>query len=291
MIDAGRIKNSIDTFNAQYQAILSDPDSFNNYVYNARQSAADIASKRKYQAMNNIQDYATFAREMDKMYNESSFREQSLITRAFRDKDNVNFERYSQERQMLQDLIEQVSSSDNHKNMSDNDKEMFAHTITYLSDKGIDFNDLYQEGLIGLIGAVDSFKEQKDIKFSTFAFLCIKRKILTAVKNANRKKHSILNESYSLDYTMEDDIRSFDNFLTTSKGGLEDLLVSKEDNDYFNKRLSEELTDFERTVYDLRINNFGYDEIANTLGKTPKAIERTLVRIRSKLTNILKEIN
>jgi len=90
---------------------------------------------------------------------------------------------------------------------------------------------------------------------------------------------------------MEDDIRSFDNFLTTSKGGLEDLLVSKEDNDYFNKRLSEELTDFERTVYDLRINNFGYDEIANTLGKTPKAVERTLVRIRSKLTNILKEIN
>lgn len=153
IIDAGRIKNSIDTFNAQYQAILSDPDSFNNYVYNARQSAADIASKRKYQAMNNIQDYATFAREMDKMYNESSFREQSLITRAFKDKDNANFERYSQERQMLQDLIEQVSSSDNHKDMSDNDKEMFAHTITYLSDKGIDFND--NQAVVNALSAVD----------------------------------------------------------------------------------------------------------------------------------------
>lgn len=153
VIDAGRIKNSIDTFNAQYQAILSDPDSFNNYVYNARQSAADIASKRKYQAMSNIQDYATFAREMDKMYNESSFREQSLITRAFRDKDNANFERYSQERQMLQDLIEQVSSSDNHKDMSDNDKEMFAHTITYLSDKGIDFND--NQAVVSALSAVD----------------------------------------------------------------------------------------------------------------------------------------
>lgn len=153
IIDAGRIKNSIDTFNAQYQAILSDPDSFNNYIYNARQSAADIASRRKYQAMNNIQDYATFAREMDKMYNESSFREQSLITRAFRDKDNANFERYSQERQMLQDLIEQVSSSDNHKGMSDNDKEMFAHTITYLSDKGIDFND--NQAVVNALSAVD----------------------------------------------------------------------------------------------------------------------------------------
>lgn len=153
IIDAGRIKNSIDTFNTQYQAILSDPDSFNNYVYNARQSAADIASRKKYQAMNNIQDYATFAREMDKMYNESSFREQSLITRAFRDKDNANFERYSQERQMLQDLIEQVSSSDNHKDMSDNDKEMFAHTITYLSDKGIDFND--NQAVVNALSAVD----------------------------------------------------------------------------------------------------------------------------------------
>lgn len=153
IIDAGRIKNSIDTFNAQYQAILSDPDSFNNYVYNARQSAADIASRKKYQAMNNIQDYATFAREMDKMYNESSFREQSLITKAFRDKDNANFERYSQERQMLQDLIEQVSSSDNHKDMSDNDKEMFAHTITYLSDKGIDFND--NQAVVNALSAVD----------------------------------------------------------------------------------------------------------------------------------------
>lgn len=153
IIDAGRIKNSIDTFNAQYQAILSDPDSFNNYVYNARQSAADIASRKKYQAMNNIQDYATFAREMDKMYNKSSFREQSLITRAFRDKDNANFERYSQERQMLQDLIEQVSSSDNHKDMSDNDKEMFAHTITYLSDKGIDFNN--NQAVVNVLSAVD----------------------------------------------------------------------------------------------------------------------------------------
>lgn len=153
IVDAGRIKNSINTFNAQYQAILSDPDSFNNYVYNARQSAADIASRRKYQAMNNIQDYATFAREMDRMYNESSFREQSLITRAFRDRDNANFERYSQERQMLQDLIEQVSDSDNHKNMSDNDKEMFAHTITYLSDKGIDFND--NQAVVDALSAVD----------------------------------------------------------------------------------------------------------------------------------------
>lgn len=162
---------------------------------------------------------------------------------------------------------------------------------TYVEGKGIDYNDLYQEGLIGLINAINGFKEQKDIKFSTFAFLCIKRKILTAVKNVNRKKHSILNESYSLDYKQDDDIRSFDNMLSSNNGGLEDVLVNKEQNEYFNNRLNSDLTDFERMVYDLRINNFTYDEIARTLGKTQKSVERTLDRIRIKIKSILKEIN
>lgn len=162
---------------------------------------------------------------------------------------------------------------------------------TYVEGKGIDYNDLYQEGLIGLISAVNGFKEQKDIKFSTFAFLCIKRKILTAVKNVNRKKHSILNESLSLDYKTDDDIRNYDSMLSNNAGGLEDVLVSKEQNEYFNNKLNSDLTDFERMVYDLRINNFTYDEIASTLGKTQKSIERTLDRIRIKIKSILEKIN
>ncbi len=162
----------------------------------------------------------------------------------------------------------------------------------YVEGKGIDYNDLYQEGLIGLIGAIKSFKEKRDIKFSTFAFLCIKRKMITAIKNANRKKHSILNESYSLDYKQdEDDLRGFDNLLSTTSGGLEDLLVSKEDNELFNRRLNEELTDFERMVYELRINNFSYEEIAGTLGKTIKSVSGALERIRIKLKVILNEMD
>lgn len=163
---------------------------------------------------------------------------------------------------------------------------------TLIEGKGIDYNDLYQEGLIGLITAINNFKEQKDIKFSTFAFICIKRKIISAVRDANRKKHSILNDSYSLDYKNDnDDTRGFDNILTTDVGGLEDLLVSKENNEYFIKRLNEELSDFEKMVYDLRINNFNYDEIAATLGKTQKSIDGALGRIRIKIKSILNEID
>lgn len=157
--------------------------------------------------------------------------------------------------------------------------------------KGIDYNDLYQEGLIGLDSAIKGYKDQKDIKFSTFAFICIKRKIITAVKAASRKKHSILNESYSIDYHNDDDKNGFENIVYNNEGGIEDLLVSKENTENFNKRISEELTSFEKQVYELRLYGFNYDEISKNLGKTTKSIESALFRIRIKLKNILNEMN
>ncbi len=157
--------------------------------------------------------------------------------------------------------------------------------------KGIDYNDLYQEGLIGLMNAVDGFKDQKNIRFSTFAFLCIKRSIISAVRIVSRKKHKVLNESYSLDYEINAGEQSFDNFVSDSTGGIEDLLVSKEKNELFNDKLVNELSSLEREVYELRINNFSYEDIANMLGKTKKAIDGALARIRVKLRKILDEIN
>ena len=157
--------------------------------------------------------------------------------------------------------------------------------------KGIDYNDLYQEGLIGLDSAIKGYKDQKDIKFSTFAFICIKRKIITAIKAASRKKHSILNESYSIDYHNDDDKNGFENIVYNNEGGIEDLLVSKENTENFNKRISEELTSFEKQVYELRLYGFNYDEISKNLGKTTKSIESALFRIRIKLKNILNEMN
>ena len=159
-----------------------------------------------------------------------------------------------------------------------------------VESKGLDYNDLYQEGLIGLDSAIKKYQEQKDIKFSTFAFLCIKRKIFTAVKKASRKKHSILNESYSLDYKNEEGKSDFSNIIYNNSG-IEDLLVSKEEQENFNNKINEDLTDFERKVYELRVNGFNYEEISKMLGKTPKSIDSALFRIRVKIKNILSKMN
>lgn len=189
--------------------------------------------------------------------------------------------------------------SDNNEEASIELQKKYDPVISYYANKyskliegkGIDYNDLYQEGLIGLVKAINNFKNQKDIRFSSFAFLCIKRSIITAVRNVNRMKHRVLNESYSLDYESKVSDQSFDNVVAGTTGTIEDLLVSKENNEIFNKKLDESLSSFEKEVYELRVNNFTYDEIAKILGKTRKAVDGALVRVRIKLRKILDEIN
>ena len=174
----------------------------------------------------------------------------------------------------------------------------YAPVINYFSKKyeklvvgkGIDRSDLYQEGLIGLSEAIEAYKEKKNIKFSTFAFTCIKRKMISAIKLANRKKHSILNDSYSLDFKFDDDMQSADNYVMINNG-IEDLLVSKEEDDYFQRKINDVLTVLEKKVYKLKADGFSNDEIANVLSKSKKSIESVLGRIRIKLRNILKEMD
>lgn len=190
-------------------------------------------------------------------------------------------------------LISECSEEANEKIYEKYSPAIESYVKKYMSlieGTGIDYNDLYQEGLLGLVSAINNYSTNKDIKFSTFAFTCIKRKILTAIKNANRKKHSILNESFSLDYRNDDSKDSFENLIPSTSEGIDDMLVTKEKEKYFNKRINETFTDFEKEVYELKINGFTYEEIANTLGKTYKSIESALFRIRIKLKKIMEEI-
>ena len=59
---------------------------------------------------------------------------------------------------------------------------------------GAETEDLMQEGMIGLFKALRDFEADKGATFSTFATLCIRRQIKTAISNSNRKKHIPLNK-------------------------------------------------------------------------------------------------
>ncbi|WP_300363755.1 sigma factor, partial [Fusobacterium sp.] len=61
--------------------------------------------------------------------------------------------------------------------------------------RGGDIEDLQQEGYIGLLKAIKYYDEIKYNDFSNFAYLCIKRQMLTAIRNSNTVKSQGLNEA------------------------------------------------------------------------------------------------
>lgn len=156
--------------------------------------------------------------------------------------------------------------------------------------KGLDLNDLIQEGMIGLSEAIRDFKTQKDVKFSTFANMCIERQINSAITKANRIKHKSLNESLSLDDKITNyDKPLIDKVIDEKENDPSKYLINLETQKEFYEMLEKQLTSFELDVLSLRLKNYDYKEIALKLNKSYKSVDSALQRIKKKLRLILKD--
>lgn len=162
--------------------------------------------------------------------------------------------------------------------------------LRFIKGRGLDLNDLIQEGMIGLSEAIRDFKTQKEVKFSTFANMCIERQINSAITKANRIKHRSLNESLSLDDKVTNDDKSLMETVFDSKDSdPSNYLVDMETKNEFYEKVEKKLTPFELEVLYLRLKNFDYKEIAAKLNKSYKSIDSALQRIKSKLRLIFKD--
>ena len=65
--------------------------------------------------------------------------------------------------------------------------------------KGTQREDLVQEGRIGFFKAIREYREDKAASFRSFAVLCVRSEMISAIKKASRRKHDPLNTSLSLD--------------------------------------------------------------------------------------------
>ena len=154
---------------------------------------------------------------------------------------------------------------------------------------GADSEDVIQEGMIGLFKAIHDYSGNREATFKTFAELCINRQILTAVKTASRRKHQPLNDSVSLSTPVDE----------TGGGTLEESLggdmASNPEVVFMENTLSSLLTDenstlfssMERRVLKEYLAGKKYPEIAQSLGKSYKAVDNAMQRIRRKISEYM----
>ena len=146
---------------------------------------------------------------------------------------------------------------------------------------GGDHEDLIQEGMLGLFKAVRDYKPVKEASFATFAGLCIDRQMYSAVASSQRQKHQPLNSFVSLSEPVsEQELRLVDEETP------EEIMISRENVIGMHERIKERLSKFEYQVLELYLKGYDYTQIAEKLGKQPKAIDNALQRIRSKVREV-----
>ncbi|WP_130890117.1 sigma-70 family RNA polymerase sigma factor [Fusobacterium ulcerans] len=169
------------------------------------------------------------------------------------------------------------------------------HGIMFLKTKkyffyGGDKEDVLQEAMIGLLKAINGYESGKQASFKTFAILCIKRQLITAIKSSNSGKHKMLNMAVnnnenSFDYNAVPAYsnKSF-NFYNP-----EEIYLSKEKFKFLKKYLKTHLSKMENEIFDYMLVEMSYTEIASQTGREPKSVDNAIQRIKKKLKNFTDE--
>ena len=147
---------------------------------------------------------------------------------------------------------------------------------------GGDSEDLIQEGMFGLLNAIREFQPERDASFRTFAEICIRNRILSAVAAAARDKHAPLNDSISFETPFFDDYTERLE-KPSERDDPEALLISREEQMERLGQLRGQLSGFEATVLDYYLQGYSYHEIARQIGRSTKSVDNAVQRIRRKI--------
>ena len=144
---------------------------------------------------------------------------------------------------------------------------------------GGETEDLIQEGMIGLYNAIGDYRKKEDGRsFKNFAYLCVSRRIIDAVKSTARKKNAALNFSVSTE----------DGDWATDELSPEDMLILNDDKREFQQKMSKVLSDFEFKIISMYIEGMTCAEICAATGKSAKSVDNSIQRSKKKLQQILK---
>jgi len=152
----------------------------------------------------------------------------------------------------------------------------------------IDLEDLHQEGTLGLMDAVNRFREDKEISFGTFARVCIDRQIRTALRKYRSHTYRLLSKAVSLDSPINEDedltlldVLAIDNrqadpiYCTDVKWAQEQIPMIKEG-----------LPEYQWDIYHYHALGYSYREIAQHFGISEKDVDNVIQKIRKKISRL-----
>ena len=145
--------------------------------------------------------------------------------------------------------------------------------------QGGDQDDLYQEGMIGLLKAIRSYDPARSDNFEAYASLCIRRQIYDTIR---RDARLLLREEDALRQIAPDPALA-------GTPDPETQCLANETETEIKAALHGFLSAFEASVLDPYLAGYSVSEISRTWGRSPKSVENAILRIRRKLARYLSQ--
>ena len=144
---------------------------------------------------------------------------------------------------------------------------------------GGDSEDLIQEGMLGLLTAIRGFDPGRDAAFRTYAEICIRSRLLSAVRAAQGGKHAPLNHSISYEPPLFDEASAR---LLSSAESPEDVVIGREELKERLDALKGQLSELEAQILTPYLSGLSCGEIARRVGRSQKSVDNAIQRIRRK---------
>ena len=150
---------------------------------------------------------------------------------------------------------------------------------------GGDSEDLIQEGMLGLLKAIREYDPTRAASFRTYAEICIRNRMISAIKAAAREKHIPLNNYISFETPFFDGFTIHDTCGTDYRRleNPEDTMIDREEARERMNVLKGQLSGFEAKILGLYLNGLSYSEMAAEVKQSPKSVDNAVQRIRRKV--------
>ncbi len=157
-------------------------------------------------------------------------------------------------------------------------KVSFGIASTFAENSDV-CDDLSQEGMMGFLSAVYSYKDTSKASFLTYASRCIRNRILSALRKSTSNKRI----PDSLLISLEQISETFADHDTP-----EELFISHNNAEFITSLIEELLSAQEKDVLTLFLSGISYSNIAKQLDLSQKAVDSTLQRAKKKLREKLQ---
>lgn len=139
----------------------------------------------------------------------------------------------------------------------------------------LEYDDLVQEGMLGLLSAARHYRSSENAAFRTYASVCVRNRMQSALRSASYGRQIPENSYVSLD---EDGISLRDPSKTPEE--------RFDDNEEVTRALAlirERLSALESEILRQYLNGLSYEQISSEVNVSVKSVDNALQRIRRKL--------